>query len=224
MAKLIEVIVTSVGEAQEAEAGGADRLELIRAFDQGGLTPALRVAEQVVVAVQIPVRVMVRENSGMTLGGDAELEVLKAQVEALSALPIAGLVLGFVREDKVDEVTLTRLIEAAPNVPLTFHRAFEYVGHPEAAIRKLKEFASVDRVLIRLSERFSIASVTELQSKSDPEIKIIVGLGTARHYYADLRQMEALREVHVGRAVRDGETISGKLTSRRVAALKKALA
>ena len=224
MPKLLEVIVTSLEEAQEAAAGGADRLELIRAFDQGGLTPALRVAEQVVVAVQIPVRVMVRENSDMTLGGDAELEVLKSQVRALSALPIAGLVMGFVREHKVDEVTLTRLIEAAPNVPLTFHRAFEYVSHPEAAIRKLKKFPSVDRILIRLGEQFPIANVAELQSKSDPEIKIVVGLGTARHYYAELRQMAALREVHVGRAVRDGETISGKLNSRRVAALKKAFA
>jgi copper homeostasis protein CutC len=69
MAKTLEVIVTTVDEAIEAEAGGADRLELVRALDVGGLTPEISIARGVLAAVRIPVRVMVREEAHLHRGG-----------------------------------------------------------------------------------------------------------------------------------------------------------
>ncbi len=224
MPKLLEVIVTSLAEAREAEAGGADRLELIRAFDQGGLTPSVSLTEQVLTAVRIPVRVMIRENGGMAIESDAEMDLLTRQIEAVSGLPIAGLVMGFTRSGEVDAVTLSRLVDVAPTTPITFHRAFEHVTHPETAIDTLKTFSSIDRILIRIGGQYPLASLVPLQLKTGPQIKIITGLGTAKHYYAELRRMESLSEVHVGRAVRQGESISGKLTAHRVSALKKDLA
>ena len=59
--KLLEVIVTSVGEACEAEEGGAGRLELVRDLASEGLTPSSSIIEEVLAAVSIPVRVMLRD-------------------------------------------------------------------------------------------------------------------------------------------------------------------
>lgn len=50
---LLEVIATTVGDAQAAARAGADRLELVTAITEGGLTPSVGLIEAVVAAVPI---------------------------------------------------------------------------------------------------------------------------------------------------------------------------
>ena len=138
MPRLLEVIVTSLHEALEAEIGGADRLELVRSLEDGGLTPDLELARRIVGRVSIPVRVMLRENASMSSGGPAEVEILRSRAETLGQLPIDGLVIGFVREGLIDSEVMLEILEAAPNCHATFHRAFEHASDPLAAIRELK--------------------------------------------------------------------------------------
>lgn len=57
---LLEVIATTVSDARAAERGGADRLELITAIGEGGLTPSIGLIESVVEAVRISVNMIVR--------------------------------------------------------------------------------------------------------------------------------------------------------------------
>lgn len=59
----IEAIVLNEEDAKTAEAYGADRLELVSAIAEGGLTPSYGTIKQVVKSVQIPVMVMVRPHS-----------------------------------------------------------------------------------------------------------------------------------------------------------------
>ena len=63
---LLEVIVQTVADARAAARGGADRLEVVRAIHDGGLTPDLAVVRQIAAEVSLPLRVMVRENSGFS--------------------------------------------------------------------------------------------------------------------------------------------------------------
>lgn len=60
---LLEVIGTTVQEVKEAALHGADRIELITAFSEGGLTPSLGLVEEAIASVSIPVNVMVRPHS-----------------------------------------------------------------------------------------------------------------------------------------------------------------
>ena len=83
--KLLEVIVTSVDEACEAEQGGADRLELVSDFASEGLTPKLSIVERVLRVVSIPVRVMLRENESFEIKDDDELELLKKYAAELGS-------------------------------------------------------------------------------------------------------------------------------------------
>ena len=61
---LLEVIVQSVADAAEAEAGGADRLEVVREIERDGLTPPLDLVRSIIAATSLPLRVMVRESDG----------------------------------------------------------------------------------------------------------------------------------------------------------------
>ncbi len=222
MARILEVIVTSAEEAREAEAGGADRLELVRDLASGGLTPEIRVVQEVLESAKIPVRVMVRERASMSAGPAEQAHKLRILAASLSRLPIHGLVLGFIRGGVVD-IAATRHILEAVNVPATFHRAFDEIADPERAITELKTIPQIDRVLTSggsgtWPERR--ARLFQWNKKSRPEIELLVAAGLEAAALAELRRPDWEFEFHVGRAARNPHQIWGSVDRRYVAALK----
>ena len=143
---LLEVIVQSVSDAREAFLGGADRLEVVRAIADGGLTPSLSLVRAIAVETSLPLRVMVRENAGYAMDF-GELPALRRAAAEFAAAGVDGIVIGFARrgEPALDDVA--RVLHAAPRVPVTFHRAFDTLRDPLHAIDELARIAQVDRVL-----------------------------------------------------------------------------
>ena len=226
MADFLEVIVTSVHDAIEAEAGGADRLELVRALDGGGLTPEIDLVRAVLGAVRLPVRVMLRESPEMSLGGANEMHILQAKAEALAKLPINGLVTGFIKGDSVDIKAMIDVLAPAPGCNVTFHRAFDELPDPLAAIWQLKGFPQIDRILTvggagdwptRMNR------LLEWQLAAQPEMKLLVAAGLCSTVLSDLKHISTLTEIHVGRAAREERSVSGSVTREAVRSLKSAL-
>ena len=225
MPKILEVIVTSVAEAIESEAGGADRLELVRSLDEGGLTPEVELVSQVTKAVSIPVRVMLRETSSMTIVGDDELRKLKSYAREFSQLPIDGLVVGWVRNSDVDVVAVREVLSAAPHTRATFHRAIEHTFEPAKTIQTLKQFTQIDRVLTSGGAGLWAdrkRRLLEWRKLGAPEIEILVGGDLTRQMVAELIADPAFPEVHVGRAVRIPNEYSGVIQRSQIALLKNA--
>lgn len=225
--KILEVIVKSREEAIEAELYGADRLEVVRSPEEGGLTPEIDTVCAITEAVSIPVRVMVREKDAMEIASREELLRLQGTIRALADLPIDGLVLGFVAGSIIDICSLEKLLTAAPACRVTFHRAFESVNDPLAALQVLKQFRQIDRVLVRLGDDRGAPQIGDLaqwQGMAAPEIQFVVGLGVNRKNISHVRKRAELKEIHVGRLLREPETISGCLSRRKFIDLKSALA
>jgi copper homeostasis protein len=224
--KILEVIVTSREEAVQAELYGADRLELVRSLEDGGLTPEIDVVRAVVEAVSIPVRVMVRERNSMSIAGGEELLRLQEAARSFSALPIDGLVLGFVAGSTIDADHLRKVLAAAPHCRVTFHRAFESVCSPRESLQVLKQFRQVDRILVRLHDEVGGVGVSDLvqwQKLAAPEIEFIVGLGLERNNISRVREQADLSEVHAGRLLREPEAAWGRLSRNKFLELKSAL-
>jgi copper homeostasis protein len=227
MAKLLEVIVTSLEEALEAEAGGADRLELVRALDQGGLTPPIETVKAVTEAVRIPVRVMLRENPTLWLSSAQEAQTLRMHAARFSELKIAGFVLGFVREERIDTQALRTILADIRALPVTFHRAFDEVADPLNAIEQLKETPQVDRILTSGGDGEWEQRKRRLlawHSAGAPAIELLVGAGICDSALGELRDCVPLREVHVGRAARNPRTVEGPVDRAAVRKVKNALA
>jgi copper homeostasis protein len=226
MPKILEIIVTSVEEAREAEAGGADRLELVSNFAVGGLTPELRVVEDVLAKVRIPIRVMLRDMPTLHISGPHELERLAGQAAQFAALPIDGLVLGFADESRLDLSSTRALLNCAPGLRATFHRAFEEDSDPLHAIEQLRALPQIDRILTRggkggwpeRSQRLNL-----WQKAAGSELKVLVGIGLCACTLAGLRNEPFLKEAHAGRAARFPTSVQGQLRSEQVSALKSAL-
>jgi copper homeostasis protein len=230
VSNLLEVIVTSLHEAVEAERGGADRLELVRALDEEGLTPSLELVKNVVRTVTIPVRVILREAVGFTLHSAHEIRELRNQAALLAELPIDGLVAGFIKEGRVDVEGMQEVLSAAPKQHVTFHRAFDSVHDPLAALQQMKLIPQVDRILTdgghgAWAERK--ARLLSWQQAADCPMKILVGGGLDAQSLAYLvgepAGEPALTEFHVGRAVRIPATHSGAVRRSRVSELKSIL-
>ncbi|XP_035124649.1 copper homeostasis protein cutC homolog isoform X2 [Callithrix jacchus] len=130
---LMEVCVDSVESAVNAERGGADRIELCSGLSEGGTTPSMGVLQVVKQSVQIPVFVMIRPRGGDFLYSDREIEVMKADIRLAKLYGADGLVFGALTEDgHIDkELSICRPL------PVTFHRAFDMVHDPMAALETL---------------------------------------------------------------------------------------
>lgn len=145
---MLEVIAETVGDAIAAEAGGADRIELVAALSEGGLTPSLGMAERVLQAVAIPVHVMIRPHSRSFVYDCNELLAMRRDMEALRKAGAHGFVLGTLSGNRsIDKHALQLLLEAADGASVTFHRAFDELPDLEAGLAELAEFKAVNRVL-----------------------------------------------------------------------------
>ena len=205
-----------------AEAGGADRLELIRDFAVGGLTPEIAVVEEVLNAVSIPVRIMVRESAGFKLENKHELDIVLDKSDALCSLNVDGLVFGYVQDGRIDEVALSALSERVPEARVTFHRAFEATNDQYASIQILKKYPFVDRILTNgggcMSWTDRITHLLRLQEAANP-VLIVVG-GEVDLVVAKQLAATDLHEFHIGRAGRSGSKIDGAVDMEKIFALR----
>ena len=200
---VLEVIAMSVADAVAAEKGGAGRLEVVRALEAGGLTPPISLVQDIVAAVSIPVRVMLRENDGFELADRDELTKLCDSARELASLAIDGVVLGFLRGRRLDLVTTQQILACCPGVKATFHRAFEELDDQPAAIARLKTVPQFDRILLSPARVSGLKQVVE---SAAPEVIVIAGAGIDRSNIRQWRESTPIREFHVGRAARlDGD-------------------
>lgn len=223
---VLEVIACSVSDAIEAERGGADRLEIIRDLERGGLTPPLELVENILASVTLPVRVMLREDDSYEVKNEIVIERLCAGARRLSKLNIDGLVLGFLRQGEIDALLTARILSQAPNLTATFHHAFDDAGNQSEAITALKKLKQVDRILTsggpgRWSNK--LAKLSTYVEQASPQIEILAGGGMDEQSIRTIRRATKIREFHVGRAARVPSSATGVVRAERVRALVETL-
>ncbi len=216
---MLEVIACSLTDAMAAEQGGAHRIELISHFEVGGLTPSLGLVRDVLRYVKIPVRVMLRESEEFNVTDEAEQRRLCEVAQQLAALPIDGIVCGFLNGDAIDHELLGRVLVAAAPLKVTFHRAFEELRDPLGAILELKRYANIDTILTsggKGSELEKIACLGVCERFALPEIKILAGGGMTDVMIEKLRLHTKLTDFHLGTFVREPMTVGGQVSAEKV--------
>jgi copper homeostasis protein len=215
----LEVIACSVADAIEAEKGGADRLEVISHFERGGLTPPLELVREIQTAVRLPLRVMLRESDGYQATSNDEVERLCCAARELAALRVDGVVLGFLRDGKVDLELTQRILDSAPALKATFHHAFDETGDPFHALAALSQNTQIDRVLTSggsggLTDK--IERLARYQQATSGRPIILVGGGVDATVIKAIRATTNLVEFHIGRAARVPAATDGSVQSARV--------
>ena len=223
---LLEVIVCSVADAIEAERGGANRLEIVRDLHQGGLTPSRELVSEIKQAVELPVRVMLRESAGYQTNGPDEIDRLCRAAAAFAALEVDGVVLGFLNGAAVDLELTERVLACAPQVRATFHHAFEDAGDKLRALSDIKRLPQVDRILSSGGTdnlRLRVQRLAEYERAAAPELTILAGGGIDGDAIVQIKRETRIREFHVGRAARLNFQVDGAVQASLVSSLVQKL-
>ena len=110
------------------------------------------------------------------------------------------------------------MLTPAPDVNVTFHRAFDQLRDPLAAIDALAAVARIDRILTSGGEGPPAVRAERLrayQEHAGTRATIIAGGGVDEAMLAVLARTPSVREVHVGRAAfGDGGGVSAARVER----------
>ena len=199
MTILLEAAVESLDDALAAVDGGADRLELCANLDIGGTTPSESLISEVVDRVAVPVFVMIRPRGGSFVYSTTELEDMKRDIDRARDLDADGLVFGVLNSSgRIDTIRTQSLVDAAGDLPVTFHRAFDRTPDRFHALEMLIDLG-VGRVLTSGGAPTAIEGLSELRDlvdAADERIAIVAGGGVRFNNVQEIVEETGVREVH----------------------------
>ena len=165
---LLEVVVLHPADAEWAEAGGADRLELTSSLADG-LSPEPALVGQVRRVTSLPIRVTLRLRHGYSTDG-AEVARLKGLLSSYLAVGAEGVVLGFLNgHTEVDTGVVTEILSEHPGVRWTFDRAVDACISSNRAWRDLRALQGLDQVLTAGSARGVSAGLDDLVARAQAD-------------------------------------------------------
>jgi copper homeostasis protein len=195
---LLEVCVDNAESLMAAAEGGADRIELCSALEVGGLTPSAGLM-RLAATVPIPVYAMVRPRAGDFVFGEADMEIMLADIEAIRAAGLAGVVLGASRPNgELDAALLGRLREQAGGLGSTLHRAFDLVPDIAEAV-EAAVMLGFERILTSGGAATALTGIAGLQvafAAAGDRIGIMPGSGLTPDTVRTVIEAVPVREVH----------------------------
>lgn len=143
---LIEVVALHPRDAEEAQAGGAHRLQVCAWHDGQPWSVEPAVVSSIVRAVDLPVRVSLRLSGGLSTQGGEFARLVGLASDYLS-LGVSGFSFGFLTADlEVDVDVCMSLVQAVGETPWTFDRAFDSTLDNRRAWRQVRQLVSCDGV------------------------------------------------------------------------------
>lgn len=228
MSVLLEVIATTVADARLAVQAGANRLELVTAMGEGGLTPSLGLIEAVVAVTAAPVNVIVRPHSRSFVYDADDYTVMLRDVRAVKAAGANGVVIGMLTADgEIDRDGLARAIDAADGLAITFHRAFDETRDLQKALDVLLGFDAVTNVLTsggKPSVLQAKSIIRDLvQQASGSHCTVLAGAGLTIDELAGFVSATQVQAVHFGSGVRVGGNGLAPVDAAKVAQVRALL-
>ena len=134
-------------EGINAEALGANRIELCSNLAVGGLSPSFNEVKEALKFLNIPVFVMVRPREGNFIYSKKEKELIIQEIRNLKNIKVEGIVIGSLNnKGEIDTEFMKEVVKIAKPMNITFHKAIDEVKDYNKAIEQLIEIG-IDRVL-----------------------------------------------------------------------------
>ncbi|MEU5000711.1 copper homeostasis protein CutC [Streptomyces sp. NPDC021622] len=205
---VLEVIALDAEDAVAAQAGGADRLELVTDMAADGLTPSRETFAEIRAAVDISLRVMVRLADGFAAGDSRQLDTLVRRARELREAGADEFVLGFLDEaGGPDLAAVETVVGALDGCRWTFHRAIDRAADRDALRKQLADLPGLDTYLTAGSAAGVDEGLTTLLAEAarsgEPgyEQQILVGGGLRLDHLPRLKAA-GVDAFHIGGASR----------------------
>ena len=195
----IEICANSVKSCMEAQKGGAYRVELCAGIPEGGTTPSYGDITLARELLNIKLNVIIRPRGGDFLYNDLEHKIMLKDIELSRKLGVDGVVIGCLTNDgDIDMIKNRELIDAAGDMSVTFHRAFDMSRDPYESLENIIELGC-DRILTSGQQPkadMGIDLLKKLVSIAGERIIIMPGSGVNAHNIAKLAVETGANEFH----------------------------
>ena len=206
---LLDVVVLHAADAEAAQAGGADRLEVRGRPDDGGRSAEPATVSSVVRATDLPVRVVLRLSDGYTTTGGEAARLIGLASDYL-AVGAEGVVLGFLDANlELDLQVIDALVSPLRSAPWTLSRAVDSVLDADRAWRQLVGLPGLTAVHTAGSALGLDAGLDDLcrRASSDPAVaRLVLAGGGLRAEHVPWLVQSGVRQLHLAEAVRPGGT------------------
>ena len=194
-----EVCANSVESCVAAQAGGAHRVELCAGIPEGGTTPSWGEIVMARKMIDIKLHVIIRPRGGDFLYSQTEINIMIADIRAARSAGADGLVFGCLTPDgDVDMPAMHKLMAAAGNCPVTFHRAFDRCRTPFQALEDIIGLG-ITRILTSGQQPTApqgASLIKQLIERANDRIIILAGCGVNETNIRELAEKSGAREFH----------------------------
>lgn len=199
MKRTLEVCAGSVESVVAARNGGAGRVELCAALEIGGTTPSAGLIAEARQIEGIQLNVLIRPRGGDFLYNEAEIRCMIRDIEMAHQLGADGVVIGaLTSQGNIDKDCCSRLINAAGEMNVTFHRAFDMCCNPLNALEDIIDMGC-HRILTSGQAPSAIkgsALIKQLIDKANNRIIIMPGCGVNAHNATTIIKATSATEIH----------------------------
>ena len=194
-----EICANSVASCIAAQEGGANRVELCAGIPEGGTTPSYGMIRSARECISIALNVIIRPRGGDFLYNEEEINEMLYDIKVAKELGADGLVFGCLLPDgSVDKVNMARLMEAAGDTPVTFHRAFDHSSDPMQALEDIIELGCAHILTsgCRPTALEGAGLLAKLVEKAGDRLIIMPGCGVKESNIAEIARLSGAREFH----------------------------
>lgn len=197
---LLEIAANSLPSAMAAQRGGADRIELCDFLEGGGVTPSFATIALSREHLQIPLHVLIRPRVGDFLYTREEIDIMLRDITQCLRLGCDGVVIGALTADgDIDVALCQELMQAAGDMRVIFHRAFDCAVHFDTAWQALQTLGvhgllSSGRAATAMDGSEVLAHCVQLAQAS--AMQIIAGAGVNADKVQNLLAATQVSAVH----------------------------
>jgi copper homeostasis protein len=189
----IELCAASLSAIHLAKEFNFDRIELCQNLEQGGLTPSYGMIEYA-IAYGIETHVLIRPRPGGFCYSEDEQEIMLREIINCKEMGAKGIVVGALTEaGAIDATFLSKVMQKAEGMEVTFHRAFDDCYDWKKAMTVLINHG-VNRVLTSGLARnvdLGMSVLKEMKAFSAGNVQIMIGGGVSAANVAKLN-----KEIH----------------------------
>jgi copper homeostasis protein len=197
---ILEACVNSAVSALEAQAGGANRVELCENMVDGGCTPSAGTIRFARKHLTIGLYVMIRPRGADFCYSGDEFAIMKEDILMAKEMGADGVVFGILKRDgTIDKERMAELVALARPMGVTCHRAFDMTRDPFEALDTLMDLG-IDRVLTSGQADSALLGaplIRQLVERSTGRIVIMPGHGIKEHNLDEAIRATGASEFHL---------------------------
>ena len=222
MQAMLEVVVETVEDAVAAHNGGADQVEVKCDYLEYGLTPTAGMLAEIRSSVSCRILSMVRPHARSFVYSKTDVAAMVSDIQRAESLGVDGFLVGCLTpENEIDIDAMQALKDAAGEVALHFHLAWESTPDPISTLEQLIELGikSVRTSGGQGTQGITTQNQQQLKTyvvQTTGRIELFLAGGIRINNLVEVVTSTGICNVHTGSGVRNPETRTGVVSEDKV--------